>query len=82
MHRDSHTVVIEGVEFPFTAGRAVRTFHGGPSVLRTTRMVILAGSLALCSQNVWTQDTTTVRVKPSLEQRVASLEAYIVNGDP
>lgn len=82
MHRDSHTVVIEGVEFPFTAERAVGIFHGGPSVLRTTRMVILAGCLALCSQNVWTQDTTAVRVKPSLEQRVASLEAYIVNGDP
>lgn len=59
------------------------TISGGhPDPVKTLRILLLVGLLAMSTSAIFAQDTTAVHRTPTIEQRVAGLEAYIRNVNP
>ncbi len=50
--------------------------------LRKIYIPLFSGIMALCVNNLFAQDSIAVQKGPTLEQRVAGLEAYLGNGNP
>lgn len=52
------------------------------NVIKTIVLPLFAGLLALCFNSAFAQDSTAAVSGPTIEQRLAGLEAYIGNGNP